>query len=196
MEPKAHAEELLDIVNEQDEPTRIMPEREMRQIGHAALAKNGEYVRAVCAFIKNNRGQLWIPRRCETKKVLPGTLDMGISGLVSAGETYDQALAREAMEEANIDVSTMSVNYLGLLPPWADADRNDVSHAAKREVGGHAKAGFFTAVYEIASDDTPDYNCGDFCDSYWLYPQELLDMLPNEKPVKGGLAVAIKIFYL
>jgi len=176
MESKLQPEEYVDVVNEHDELLRTMPLLDVRRIGFAGLAESGEYVRAICAFIKNGKGQLWIPRRCEAKKVFPLALDIGISGFVSAGETYQEAFVREAAEEANIDVRTMTTKHLGLLHP-------------------HTGAGCFTDAYEIDSDETPDYNREDFCDSYWLYPQELLELLPNERPVKGGLAVAIKTFY-
>ena len=176
MDPNLQLEEYVDVVNEQDELIRTMPLLEVRRIGFEELAQNGEYVRAICAFLKNSKGQLWIPRRCEAKKVFPLALDIGISGFVSAGETYPDAFVREAAEEANIDVRTMKTKHLGLLHP-------------------RTGSGCFTDAYEIASDETPNYNRDDFCDSYWLYPQEVLEMLPQERPVKRGLPVAMKTFY-
>jgi len=177
MEMMFQTEEFVDVVNERDEVIRSIPILEARRIGFAKLAQEGEYVRAICAFIKNSKGQLWIPRRCATKKVYPSSLDMGISGFVSAGESYSEAFAREAMEEANLDVRTMTVKHLGLLHP-------------------HSGSGCFTDTYEIESDVTPNYNRDDFCDSYWFYPQELIDRLPSERPVKCGLPVVMKTFYL
>jgi len=176
MEPDLQSEEYVDVVNEHDELIRSMPLLEVRRIGPEVLAQNGEYLRGVCAFIKNGKGQLWIPRRCKYKKVLPLALDMSISGFVSAGETYDQALAREAMEETNIDVQRMPVKHLGLLRP-----RDGIN--------------FFTNVYEVASDEEPEYNSQEFCESYWLHPQELLDMLSKEQSVKNVFVVAVKKFY-
>src|SRR4051794_3275609 len=76
-------------------------------------AKNLKYFRASNAFIVNSHGELWIPRRVASKKIFPLCLDMSIAGHVSSGETYDETFAREAMEEAHIDITKVPYRILG-----------------------------------------------------------------------------------
>src|SRR5689334_7806953 len=90
-------DELLDTVNEHDQVIGQV----WRSEYHAQSARYT--IRAVNAFVQNDKGQLWIPRRTATKKLLPLALDMSVSGCVSSGEDYEQAFAREAQEEINLD---------------------------------------------------------------------------------------------
>jgi 8-oxo-dGTP pyrophosphatase MutT (NUDIX family) len=52
----------------------------------------------VGALIKDQAGRIYVHRRSQTRRVLPGTWDI-VGGHVEAGETLQQALAREIEEE-------------------------------------------------------------------------------------------------
>jgi isopentenyl-diphosphate delta-isomerase len=51
-------------------------------------------------------------------------------------------------------------------------------------------------VYEISSNQTPEYNRDDFVESYWLYPQELLERLQNGDRSKHDLPRLVQRLYL
>lgn len=87
-------DEWLDLVDENDQVIDRMLRSEVMKKG----LKN---FRAVIGFIKNNKGQLWIPRRVKEKISFPLSLDMSVAGHVGVGETYDKAFRREAAEEIN-----------------------------------------------------------------------------------------------
>ena len=143
-------EEYSDLVDENDKVIGRMSTMEARRQG----LKN---LRVINAFIINSKGELWIPRRQVDKEFFPSCLDMSIGGHVSSGETYEEALKREAREELNIDIEKIRIRLLGSLGP---------------EDGVH-----FMKVYEIKSDEAPDYNKEDFCDFFWLKPNDLIEKI-------------------
>jgi NADH pyrophosphatase NudC (nudix superfamily) len=134
--------------------------------------------RVVNAFIKRSDGKLWIPRRVSSKKIFPNALDMSVAGHVEYGESYEESFAREAMEEANIDVTKVPVKYLGKLSPY------EVQELSA-----------FQMVWEIQLNDEPDYNRNDFSEAYWLTPQELWNWIASGEPSKTDLPHLVKAFY-
>ncbi|MCU0952839.1 MAG: DUF4743 domain-containing protein [Burkholderiaceae bacterium] len=54
-------------------------------------------------------GRLTVARRAEHKQIDPGMWDNLVGGMVPAGEREEAALAREAMEEAGLDLSPIAV---------------------------------------------------------------------------------------
>lgn len=52
----------------------------------------------VGALIRNDRGRVFVQRRSVTRRVLPGIWDI-VGGHIEAGETLEEALAREIQEE-------------------------------------------------------------------------------------------------
>jgi isopentenyldiphosphate isomerase len=88
-------DEWLDIVDEQDDIVGRAPRTE-------ATARR---LRQRCAFIRvlDEHGRLFVHRRAPTKLVFPSYYDMFVGGVVSAGESYDEAARREAAEELGVD---------------------------------------------------------------------------------------------
>lgn len=163
-------DEILDIVNELDEVIGQKPRTEVNKMQMTN-------VRAVNVFLVNSKGQLWIPRRAAHKKVFPNALDASVGGLVSAGETYEQAFAREVAEEINLCIKTVSSAQIGYCTPHA-----------------HNVAAFMK-VYEIYTDQAPNFNPEDFTEAFWLYPHEILERLQKGDTSKSDLPKLIKIFY-
>lgn len=163
--------EMLDLVNEHDQVIGVI-DRASVEYYHQRY-----YTRVINAFIMNSTGQLWIPRRCTTKRFHPGGLDMSVGGHVASGETYDQAFARELGEELNMKAEEYKVELLGHLNPIKD------------------KVSAFMNVYLIHSDVCPDYNPNEFCESFWLKPQEVLERVERGEPAKWDLARLITIFF-
>lgn len=167
-----HFDEMLDIVDNNDCVTGSM---------HRALVyqKNlCSQIRAVWLIIRNDQGQLWIPRRSWKVQLLPGHLDGSVVGHVRAGESYEQALLREAQEEIGCDMSMTPYRLLGKLTP-----------------AQHKTFSFFT-VYECTLNEAPqNWNRDDIGEWYWMTPQEVLDKLEQGEKMKDGLPIVIKEFY-
>lgn len=140
--------------------------------------KNWQNFRAVSAFIKNEKGQIWIPRRGPHKRIFPDCLDMSMGGHVDWLETYEQAFARELQEEVNLNTDTVNKKFLGHLTP----EQNNKLSACMY-------------VWEIGMNETPPYNPNDFTEAYWLTPDELRSRLKNGDRAKSDLPVLVDIFY-
>lgn len=164
------SEEILDLVNEQDEVIGSLSRREIYERG----LKN---FRVVHGFLVNSQGKLWIPRRTAKKKIAPNGLDYSMAGHVESGETYEQSFIRETKEELGIDLATC---------PWRQRAKFTPAD------GVH----FFEMVYEIQSDEEPNYNREDFVEGNWYTPKQALELLKLGGPHKMDLAFTIERLYL
>lgn len=93
-QPPMSADELLDIVDEND-----------RVIGQARRAEAyARRLRHRCVFVlaRDADGRIFVHRRTASKLVFPAMYDMFVGGVVGAGETYDEAALREAEEELGV----------------------------------------------------------------------------------------------
>ncbi len=163
--------ELLDLVDENDVVIGVLERNDVYKQGLTNF-------RVINAFIKNNEGKLWIPRRQANKRLFPLSLDVSVGGHVTSGETYDEPFAKEASEELNLDVSKVSYKLLGKLTPHDDG------------------VSAFMHVYEIHQDEAPQYNPEDFTEYYWLTTQEVMERLAQGDISKGDMTKLLKKFYL
>lgn len=168
---KKEPEEILDLVDRNDQ---VIAQIERSK----AAAARKVNIRAVNAFVVNQQGQLWIPRRTAQKKACPLHLDFSVSGCVSSGESYDQAFERELQEELNLTLAHLSYKKLGALTPHE-----------------HGTC-VFMHMYQIAYDQAPDYNINDFMEYSWLYPEELLEKITQGEKTKSDLPIVLKHFYI
>ena len=163
-------DELLDLVDEQDRVIGAMRRSEV-------YARGLHNIRVVNLFIKNSKGELWIPRRTAHKRSYPLYLDMSMGGHVEHGETYEETFVRELKEELNIDAAECDARLLGYLTPQA----HDV----------HA----FMKVWEIQQDQAPRYNPDDFVEYFWLTPVAFFHRLAEGEKSKSDLPKLVHIFY-
>lgn len=165
-------EEMLDIVDKNDQVLYSLPRSEVYKKNLCSQ------MRSVWLLLKNEKGQLWIPRRAFNRERLPGHLDGSVVGHVQAGESYEQALFREAIEEVGISMHDFSYKLLGKLTP----EKDDVF--------------CFATVYEAEIMQEPQaWSRIEFMEWFWLYPQEILQRVDDQDKVKDTLPIIIKKFY-
>ena len=165
------SDELLDIVNEADE---VVGQRLRSEI-YSDKSRN---FRVVNLFIRNDKGALWIPLRSPRKRLFPLAFDASMGGHVAAGESYQQALERELMEELRIDSGLLEPKEIGRMTP--------------HEHGVSA----FMKVFLIESNDVPDYNRDDFISFSWLMPDELLQQIHGGVTCKDDLPRMVEHLFL
>lgn len=88
------AEEIFDVVNEQDEVIGQRPRSEVHRL-HLLH-------RAVHVLVFNQRGHLFLQKRSMRKDCFPGTWDSSASGHLDQGEAYDACAVREVREEIGL----------------------------------------------------------------------------------------------
>lgn len=161
-------DEILDLVNHND-----------RIIGQVRRSETDDIcnVRVINVFLRDSQGRLWIPRRTAQKRAFPQCLDMSVGGYVSSGESYDEAFRREVQEEINLDVDNVTWQPLGYLTPYKDG------------------VSAFMWVYEIQTDNSPQYNPDDFSEYFWLHPEEIVAKIEGGEQVKDDLLKVVRILY-
>ncbi len=164
------SEEYLDLVNDQDQVIG-------RKLRSEIYQENIRNFRVVNAFLRNSEGKLWIPKRSLEKPLYPGALDMSMGGHVSSGESYDEAFKREIQEELNLDVRYFEWSLLGHLHPKI----HNVS--------------VFMKVYQIKTEQTPNYNPSEFIEANWLTPDDLLAQIERGVFAKSDLPILVRHFY-
>jgi 8-oxo-dGTP pyrophosphatase MutT (NUDIX family) len=73
----------------------------------------GAHCNGYCVDGSGRVSELWIARRSPTKATDPGKLDNLIGGGVGLGQTPEQALLREAGEEAGLGASELGARWRG-----------------------------------------------------------------------------------
>lgn len=163
-------DEYLDLVDANDKVIG----KKLRSEIYAEKLSN---FRVVNAFVINSEGKLWIPLRSPSKRIFPSCLDMSMGGHVESGEEYDTSFKRELAEELRIDADVTPWKILGNLTP---------------DDGVSA----FMRVFEIKSDEAPDFNTDDFTEYFWLTPREVVEKVEGGVPAKGDLVKLVRRFYL
>lgn len=88
------AEEWVEVVDDAD--------RVLRRVTRSQMRRDNLLHRSVSVLCRNTDGGIYVHRRTDEKDVWPGLYDMFAGGVVSAGEGYSQAAAREAQEELGV----------------------------------------------------------------------------------------------
>lgn len=164
----SNQEEWLDLVNNKDEVIGTIERGEIQE-----LKKNDRgFVRAVDMYIQNDDGMLWVPKRTADKTIAPNGLDYSMGGHIDTGETYEQALMREAEEELNIKLEPAKLEFIKKFSP--------------------ASTPYFRCFYIYHSNQTPQFNPDDFVSAQWLTPQELLTQIDAGVEAKSSIRETIE----
>jgi len=88
------AAEVVDVVDEHD---RVVGQAPRSQVYDRRLRH-----RCVFVLVRDGQDRVFVHRRPDHKRVFPSCYDMFVGGVVRAGESYDQAAHREAVEELGV----------------------------------------------------------------------------------------------
>ena len=171
MYPTVHPDdELIDIVDDNDcvIATEWRLHAEQQGLRHR---------RIVLAFIINKYNKIAILRRTPDKRQAPSCLAI-VGGGVQSGEDYLTAIKREMVEEVMLDSDRCTIKEIDYRKP--DEDR----------------MGYFKKIYEVRiPHETISFNQADFCELYWLTPQELFDRMAAGDKEATDLQTLVRLYY-
>jgi isopentenyl-diphosphate delta-isomerase type 1 len=93
---KPSADEVFDVVDEQDRVIGAAPRSEV----HRCKLRH----RAVHVLLFNTRAELFVQKRSAAKDTFPRCFDSSASGHLNSGEEYDICARRETQEELGLEV--------------------------------------------------------------------------------------------
>jgi uncharacterized protein YhfF/isopentenyldiphosphate isomerase len=158
------AEELLDIVDENDQVVGRLPRGE-------ATARGLRH-RCAFVFVRDGEGRIFVHRRTPGKLVFPSMYDMFVGGVVGAGESYDDAALREAEEELGVSGLPRPAPLFSFLYEGSGAD------------AGHT---WWSRVYEVRCDLPVSPQAEEVAWHAFLTEEELERRLPEWEWVPDGL---------
>jgi len=120
------ADELLDVVNDEDLVTR----QAMRSVVH----RQGLWHRGVHVFLFNEQGEMLIQKRSADRASSPSLLDCSVSEHVKAGESYLEAAMRGLKEEMGVE--EIEVKLLGKIQMEYGSNDNEISEVYEGKLNG------------------------------------------------------------
>src|SRR6185369_4392075 len=115
--PRGTAQEIFDVVNEQDEVIGRQPRNEVHRLGLLH--------RAVHVLVFNSRGEVFLQQRSLSKDRQPGLWDSSASGHLDSGEDYDACAVRETREELGLELQS-TPQRLFKLPASPETDQEHI----------------------------------------------------------------------
>lgn len=98
------ADELIDIVDENDVPTGI---QKMKSLAHA----DGSWHRVAHIWIYNSKGEVLLQLRAPNKLLYPNKWDVSVAGHIGAGEDIIAGAQREIQEEIGVKIKNNFNKY-------------------------------------------------------------------------------------
>ena len=159
---RSAGDELVDVVDEQDRVVATVTRRRMRaeRLRH----------RAVFIAVVSSTGQLLVHRRSDGKDLWPGQWDVGVGGVVAAGEAWDDAARRELAEELGIDADPEPLD--GHAHAYTDDDVDLVGRC-----------------YRVVHDGAISFPDGEVAEARWVDGAGLHALLATERFVPDSLAL-------
>lgn len=120
------ADELLDVVNDNDEVTG----QAMRSLVH----QRGLQHRGVHVFLFNEQGEMLVQKRSADRANSPSLLDCSVSEHVKAGESYLEAAVRGLKEEMGVE--GIQISLRGKIQMEYGINDNEISEVYEGKLNG------------------------------------------------------------
>jgi isopentenyldiphosphate isomerase len=126
--------------------------------------------RSVSIVVVNRRDELLAHRRARWKDLWPSRWDLAFGGVVTAGEAWEDAAARELAEEAGVHVT---LDYLGE-ESYEDADTRELAR-----------------VYLARSDGPFQHDDGEVVETAWVPLTELSGWIDGRELCPDSLTIIV-----
>lgn len=163
------AEELVDIVDENDQVVNTVTRAVMRR----------DVLRHRCVFIVviDGGNEILVHRRALDKDIWPGWWDLAVGGVLGAGESFEQAARRELAEEIGVrldESAGLEVFDDGRVQPYDDAD-----------------VSLLGRCYLLRHDGPFHFADGEVVEARWVSLAELESMLASESFLPDSRALLL-----
>ena len=145
--------ELFDVVNEED--------KVIGQATRKEVHTNGDIHRSVFFYLFDKHGRVFVNQRTANKKFYPEYWSIVFGGHVHAGESYEDAVLREAKEEVGIEGEPIFIT--SIKKRFDKEDKENVS------------------VYGFVTDQKPKLNLNEIKQGQFMTIKELEQKLKEEK---------------
>jgi len=157
--------EPVDVVDEDDVVVRVATRAEMR--------RQRLLHRAVSIAVFGSDGRLLVHRRASTKDIWPSYWDIAAGGVVSAGESHDEAAERELAEE--LGVRGVVLQHLGS-GRYTDAAVDEIAHC-----------------YRCTCDGPFEFADGEVAEVRWVRWNELSGLMAAQPFTPDSLALLLPL---
>ncbi|MDI6826747.1 MAG: NUDIX domain-containing protein [Candidatus Aenigmarchaeota archaeon] len=159
--------EIFDVVDEDD---NVIGKATRKEVHDKKLIH-----RSVMFFILDKKGRVFVTQRTKTKDMFPEYWSVTFGGHVDAGESYDDAVVREAREEAKIEGKPIFLrSFKKRIPEEKENSR----------------------VYAFVTDKMPKIDKEELKQGKFMTIEEIYDLLKNERflPETKGLLKILREF--
>jgi isopentenyldiphosphate isomerase len=129
--------------------------------------------RATFVIVRSRDGQILVHRRSDAKDLWPGRWDLAVGGVVTAGESYDDAARRELAEEVGVTAAV-------LVPLGAGRFDDDDVHLVAR-------------IYEVVDDGPFTFADGEVVEARFVTLAELWTRLASAAFVPDSVALLVPL---
>jgi isopentenyldiphosphate isomerase len=161
------------IVDDNDQP---VGKASFKEVDEQGLIR-----RIVRLMLENKKGQILLQKRSETETVYPGRWDNSVAGHVDFGETNEQALMRESLEE--LGIKDINPKKIGSYYNEVVRDKYEIRK--------------FNHLYKADYEDTPkDYGRNEVSQVKWFNLDEIKQMIRNDPDMfTDGVVEVIMRYY-
>ena len=161
--PDNSPDEMVEEIDMSGNVLRLVSRRQMRaeRLCH----------RSVFIAVMSEKGDLLVHQRAATKDIWPGWWDVAVGGVVSPGESWDVAAARELHEELGIDA--VKLEFLGT-GAYRDKDVQLVA-----------------ATFLCRTDGPFTFSDGEITQAHWVSLTELPAWLQGKQFLPDSVALVL-----
>lgn len=146
-------DELFDIVNEEDKIIGQATRKEVHRKGYIH--------RSVFFYLFDKQGKIFVSQRTANKEFYPEYWSIVFGGHLQAGETYENAVVREAKEEAGIEAEPVFITFFK--KRLDEEDKENVK------------------VYKLVTEQKPKLESNELKQGKFLTAEELGQKLKEDK---------------
>jgi len=163
-------EEIFDVVNEDD---KIVGKATRKEVHDKKLIH-----RSVMFFIFDKKRRILVTQRTKTKDMFPEYWSITLGGHVNSGESYDEAVVREAKEEAGVESKPFFMGIIKKRIPEEKENSKVYGFVAGEKIKldkGELKQGMFLNIEEIIQKMKKE--------KFLPETKDLLKILKNNQPI-------------